>query len=550
MIGLQNVGALWWLLALVPLILMYLLRQRRERLVVSSTLLWQRVLADQRVNTPLQRFRRNLLLLLQALVLLLLVLALAQPVWRGAAGNGAVLPIIIDVSASMGARDARGDTRLELALADLKGELRAKTASQRICLIAAGDHARKLCDITGDPRVLLDALAGLKPDAGEGELAPALELAEAVARTLPEGCERVRLISDGNFPASAAFDLPFSLDYQLLPQAGPNLGITELRAHEEDAGWLVFARIQATPGSNTPAQLEITLDGELRSSQDLAPDEHGDARVRLRVDAAGGLLSLRLKPLDVDSLAADNSVKVTLPPARPLRVSSTLSNWDHAIASLGNTTSEGPPDLLIERADSTTPARVRLLVGIPTELRGALQIAPEADEIVDWDRSAPLLQYAELDRLPLSRSPRLRSPQTLSRAGFDVIAEASRGPFLLRRISAERIDYHLLLPLSQSQLSRRVAFPVLLSNLAGLARRQAGGGAVVARSGSGNLLSAQATTLRREEAPTFNDAKVVASTSPARVSRSLWWWLALIGFVILVAEWRVYLRRLRPVQPS
>ena len=118
MIGLEHVGALWWLLVLLPLILMYLLRQRRERLVVSSTLLWQRVLADHRVNTPLQRFRRNLLLLLQALVLLLLVLALARPVWRGGAASGAVLPIIIDCSASMGARGEDGQTRLQLALAN------------------------------------------------------------------------------------------------------------------------------------------------------------------------------------------------------------------------------------------------------------------------------------------------------------------------------------------------------------------------------------------------------------------------------------------------
>jgi hypothetical protein len=261
------------------------------------------------------------------------------------------------------------------------------------------------------------------------------------------------------------------------------------------------------------------------------------------------VLGLRLEPLSVDSLAADNAVTLSLPPVRPLRVANTQPDWRQGLAALGNSAAPAagePADLLVDVADSATQARVRLLIGIPNELRTAIQLVPEADEVVDWDRSAPLLQYAELDRLPLSISPRLRSSQALSRAGFDVIVEGGRGPLLLRRLSAERIDYHLLLPLSQSELSRRVAFPVLLANLATLARRQAGGGAVVARPGGGNLLSSQATTLRREEAPRFNDTQVVASAGPPRVARSLWWWLALAGFVLLAVEWRVYLRRLRP----
>ena len=45
---------------------------------VPSLALWQIVVNDQPVNSPFQKFRRNLLLLLQIL-LCLLVLALMQP---------------------------------------------------------------------------------------------------------------------------------------------------------------------------------------------------------------------------------------------------------------------------------------------------------------------------------------------------------------------------------------------------------------------------------------------------------------------------------------
>ena len=55
-------------LALIPLVILYFLKLRRPRVAVPSLVLWASVLNDQRVNSPFQRFRRNLLLLLQVLL--------------------------------------------------------------------------------------------------------------------------------------------------------------------------------------------------------------------------------------------------------------------------------------------------------------------------------------------------------------------------------------------------------------------------------------------------------------------------------------------------
>ena len=66
------------LLAL-PVILLYMLRLRRQEIEVSSIMLWQQLLQDTEANTPWQRLRRNLLLLLQLLILAALVFALARP---------------------------------------------------------------------------------------------------------------------------------------------------------------------------------------------------------------------------------------------------------------------------------------------------------------------------------------------------------------------------------------------------------------------------------------------------------------------------------------
>ena len=63
----------------VPLIGLYFLRIRRQRVRVPSLLLWQEVAKVQALATPFERFRKSLLLLLQLLLLLLLTLALARP---------------------------------------------------------------------------------------------------------------------------------------------------------------------------------------------------------------------------------------------------------------------------------------------------------------------------------------------------------------------------------------------------------------------------------------------------------------------------------------
>src|SRR5438270_8648871 len=80
----------WAVLAGVPvgIIALYFLKLRRRPVQVPSTLLWRRSLEDLHVNSLFQRLRRNLLLFLQLLAVLLAMLALLGPRVRGTAGNG------------------------------------------------------------------------------------------------------------------------------------------------------------------------------------------------------------------------------------------------------------------------------------------------------------------------------------------------------------------------------------------------------------------------------------------------------------------------------
>jgi Ca-activated chloride channel family protein len=76
-------GSAWLFLLLGPLVLFYFLKLKRPKMDIPSLFLWRQVINDSRVNSPFQRFKKNILLLLQILLLVLLALAAMQPFWAG-----------------------------------------------------------------------------------------------------------------------------------------------------------------------------------------------------------------------------------------------------------------------------------------------------------------------------------------------------------------------------------------------------------------------------------------------------------------------------------
>src|SRR5881392_3347496 len=65
--------------ALPVVVLFYLLKRKRVVRLVSSTVLWQKFLAETQASAPFQKLRKNWLLILQLILLALAVLALGRP---------------------------------------------------------------------------------------------------------------------------------------------------------------------------------------------------------------------------------------------------------------------------------------------------------------------------------------------------------------------------------------------------------------------------------------------------------------------------------------
>jgi hypothetical protein len=480
-----------WLFALlIPLVIFYFLKLKRPRQVVPSLVLWRQVLSDQRVNSPFQRFKRNLLLLLQILLLALLVLAAMQPFLRREATRAGRLPVLVDVSASMAALDeAGGRSRLDEAKQRLRERLDALPPDQELCIIAFGKSARKLTGFTSNKTELRDAVAGLEVDDVPGGLDDALQLTQALARTTP--FDRVLVLTDGNLPAKTNFELPFQLDLQKMPPAGPNAGITAFNARRTgDGGWELFVQLSVTdPAPAGTATLELESGGQSLAKERVTLAGGASPRLAFRIGGEqNAVVHASLRVDGFDSLAADNEAWLTLPAGRPLDVfvPESLTVFRHALAALEglrifpskDAPSPGAFDLAIIDKPDAPLARVVCTTGfIPGDLAALVNLGTKSATAIDWRRESPLLQHVSFDEVIFMEDPITtagKDETAFANLGCEILAQGPHGPLALLRRDGENPRIHLLFHPERSTLPFRVAFPILVSNLVLYAQKAAG----------------------------------------------------------------------------
>lgn len=484
--GFTAPGAAWLFTLLVPLVVFYFLKLKRPRLTIPSLVLWRQVMNDNRVNSPFQKFKRNLLLLLQLLLLLLLVLAAMQPFLRKNASRAVRLPVLIDNSASMAALDkAGGLSRLAASKKRVREMIDTLPGNEELCLISFAKTARKRSSFTNDRRVLREALDAIEIEDVPGDIEDALRLAQALARTAP--FDGVLVLSDGNFPAQANFELSFKLNYQRLAPSGPNFGITSCNARRALGGkWDVFVQIEGSADAEGGGTVEVMLDGNRVASERFTLSKGGSQRMTFSIDGErASVLQARLIPDGFDSLASDNLAWLELPAARPLIVftPASMGAYRHALESIsGVRVSEdtiATHDLVItDRVeDLGIKARMICTVGIvPPELQKLVSIAQQPATPVDWRRDSPLLQHVEFADVIAMDDPRSRegvSTNAFTNAGFDILVHGPHGPMILEKREGEKLSVFLLFHTDRSTLPYRVGFPVFVTNLVQAAMKQA-----------------------------------------------------------------------------
>ena len=510
----------WLALLLIPLIVFYFLKLKRPRHTIPSLVLWRQVLADQRVNSPFQKFKRNILLLLQILLLALLVLAAMQPFLRRVSSRAERVPVLLDISASMAALDAEGGvSRLDAAKKRVREIIGAMPPDQELCLLAFGKSARRLTGFTNNKRELREALDALAVEDVAGDLDEALRMAQALARSA--SFDKVLLFSDGNFPARTNFELSFKIDFQRLAEAGPNYGIVSFNARRAPGGkWDVFVQLAASANADTASgSVELEQDGTVIGTESVTIPKGGSPRLVFQVASdAPGMLRARLTPTGFDSLPADNTAWLALPAARPLAVwcPVKMSAYHHALAAMDGlalfpqdgAVSPAGFDLVFtdQAADLALPARTRCAIGlVPEDLKALLTIQNENTTAIDWRRESPLLQHVTLADVIFMDQPTSADAiqdGAFANLGYEILAHGPRGPLIVERTEGDALRIALLFHTDRSTLPYRVGFPIFVSNVVQTAMKQSGlAEANAARTGVLPTLATAASVEHRIEGP-------------------------------------------------
>jgi hypothetical protein len=328
-----HIGLPWWaalLLFLTPflILLLYFLKLRRKALQVPSTFLWKKSIQDLHVNSLFQWLRRNVLLLIQLLIVLLLIYAVMGFQFHGSPGGGRYYILLIDSSASMSVADG-APTRLDDARRQAIEEINAHTDRDFGMVIEFNSRAQVLQPYTSNRTLLRDAIAAVKPTQRPTRIDEALALAASLANptrsteneasrpagedpaqartyVAPEGfAAEVHLFSDGRFPEPAGFAAGnLVLTYHRTGRPGAssadNVGLVALDARRDDKDPTrlnVFAVVK----NYRPTDASVRLDVEWGpwGGDDLRR-QHKVLDVHARAPAQGGPNQGRPAPVQPD----------------------------------------------------------------------------------------------------------------------------------------------------------------------------------------------------------------------------------------------------------
>jgi Aerotolerance regulator N-terminal/von Willebrand factor type A domain len=452
-------GGLWLLGLLVPLLLLYVLKIRRQRMTVSSTWLWAAAARDLAAKSPFKRLVPQLPLLFELLALSLLALALARPASRAGQIAGEHVAIVVDTSASMAALEPDGRSRLAHAREAASAVIAALAPGAQAVIIEAGREAHVVSAMDSDRRRLEASLAKLSGSDAEGRMTQAIATATTQLRPYERGA-RLVVVSDGALADRDAF-ASSRLPIELVRVAAPidNTALVRLDIASSEDPSTHHEQVQAFAMVENYGQkarsLYVTL-SERNVSQplasrriDLGPGERAPVVLGFEPapgDAGAGLV-VELSPHD--ALASDDraygkvpsgaKLQVVMAPAKGnawvARALASDPNVDLLGSSVAGLAGAGVAADALVVVDGACPADAPgadlLILNPPPGLCGTTLVGANLDNpaVTSWAEVDPRLRFLSLDGVELLRAHRLEadSPQSAlvqSREGT-LIADAS-----------------------------------------------------------------------------------------------------------------------------
>ena len=485
--SLASPDKLIWLLAALPIIVFYILKTRLRRRPVSTLLFWDQIFEQKRQRSLWQNLRHWMSLLLQLVFVLLVVFALADPLWKSQTETGQDLILVVDNSASMSAVDEAGQSRLARAIeqaSDVAGTLRN---GDNIALVTAGTSVKVLVGMSDFAPTVQEALATIESTDGPTRIDEAI----AAARRLAADDEKRRIVvfSDGCIGDRENPVTGDDLHWVRVGDSQDNVAITTFqvrRSTVDPIGYSLLIEVHNFGEEDVETRLTLMLEEAL---VDVVPISiaAGDS-FRTQIDGtsqAGGVLTGEINA--EDALEVDNVARAVLPerPEIPVRL---VVGEDTEPYYLERVLESLPLVRVLEPESDETPSLTVISGVVPETIPdGPVLIADVADSgpqigegdaaakawilgdgienpiIAKQEQSSPLMRHVQLHNVILAGGKDLEVNEALGVP--TTLLETASGARVC--VSIERPEGRILMlacDLDTSDLPLRIAFPVMMTN--------------------------------------------------------------------------------------
>jgi len=231
----------------IPILLFYGWKGRARRQPVSTGFLWGQIFTPHRPRALWSRWRLPVSLGVQLAILLLLVLATAEPYLRRPSRR----VLVIDNSAGMSATDVQ-PTRLDRAKELARQQIPAMGYRDELAVLSGGDRVETHVSLTGRKPVLEEAIEAIAPTQGATRVTEAVGLARRLLAGSP--CAKVVIFSDGCFAGAA--ELAKAEDVEFIPVGGSGDNAASIRVALGNG-------VHSTEEADMPAPVELRGRAEL-----------------------------------------------------------------------------------------------------------------------------------------------------------------------------------------------------------------------------------------------------------------------------------------------
>ncbi len=467
--------ALAFLGLFVPVILLYLLKQRRRRVEVSTLMFWDKILRDEQTVTSIARLKKLLSLLLQLIFIGLLAFALARPLLSGKLTGARRIVLLLDTSASMLVQEG-GETRFDLARHAAQGVIRGMSMGDTMTLVTFAAEPDIVQPFTDSKKDLHDALNKIQPTHSATDFKKAVKVIEQLP---PDEREtHIYIVSDGAFePVDVT--APPKTRFAWLPvgKETRNVGITAFHVRPLPYSAKDFQiHVELFNGTEKEQRLplELRLNGHLLDAYEVAvPPGQAVSKTFRQFSAEGGELEAFVD--FKDAFALDNHAYATLPKPNPIKVRLVTTEnlfLEHVLSTDdGIELEKVTPDNYTDTTDArvtifsgwvprTTPTGNSIFVGDwPADL--GLKKSGELSKqlFTEWQHDHPINRHLALQNVTIAKAVAVQSTPS-----FQKLAASFTDPLVLLNEDQQRKVLVFAFDTSNTDLPLRVAFPIMIAN--------------------------------------------------------------------------------------